>query len=301
LEIPQPSADVQEVYMGEEVGLVVVEGFLELPLLVGVVVHADNNIGNLCVVADMPAHTLLALQDETGVSVGLFLRHQDNGLLEAVLGWRRGPGLVELRRSLAHKAHLVLTSQNLCVPDQEPLVYVPDHTVPVGCNETTGEPDGAVQLETSDPGDEDLDSGLLVRFLVGDTIPRERGDDAVPGWGSSALGVVGMILAHADLEVHPLTLYSDLAGKEGVPAFLWGDLHALVDSDLERAVMEARKAPTSCDFLCLSDNALCGHYRCVPIGQDNLDLGRPRWVIGVTLSLQFFGSVRLIVCVFNWS
>jgi hypothetical protein len=72
---PQPSADVQEVYVSEEVGLVVVEGFLELPLLVGVVVHADNNIENLCVVADMPAHTLLALQHETGVSVGLVLRH----------------------------------------------------------------------------------------------------------------------------------------------------------------------------------------------------------------------------------
>jgi hypothetical protein len=49
-------------------------------------------------------------------------------------------------------------------------VYVSDHTVPVGCNETTGEPDGVVQLETSDPGDEDLDSGLLVRFLVGHVV-----------------------------------------------------------------------------------------------------------------------------------
>jgi hypothetical protein len=60
-----------KVNVSEEVGLVVVEGFLELPILFGVVVHADNNIGNLCVVADMPAHTLLALQHETGVSVGL--------------------------------------------------------------------------------------------------------------------------------------------------------------------------------------------------------------------------------------
>jgi hypothetical protein len=94
---------------------------------------------------------------------------------------------VELRRSLEHKAHSILTSQNLRVPDQEPVVYLPDHTVPVGCNETTGEPDGVVQLETSDPGNEDLDSGLFVRFLVGHTVPRERGDDAVPGWGSSPL------------------------------------------------------------------------------------------------------------------
>jgi hypothetical protein len=102
----------------------VVEGFLERPLLVGVFVHADDNIGNLCVVADMPAYTLLALQHETGVSVGLVLCHQDNGLLEAVLGGRRGPGLVELCKSLVHKAYLILTSQDLCVPDQEPVVYV---------------------------------------------------------------------------------------------------------------------------------------------------------------------------------
>jgi hypothetical protein len=109
LEIPQSLADVQEVYMREEIGLVVVDGLLERPLLVGVVFHADNHVKNLCAVADMPAHTLLALQDETRISVGLVLRHQDNGLLEAVLGGRRGPGLVELCRSGVHKAHPVLT------------------------------------------------------------------------------------------------------------------------------------------------------------------------------------------------
>jgi hypothetical protein len=158
-------------------------------------------------------------------------------------------------------------------------VYVSDHTVPVGCNETTGEPVGVVQLETSDPGDEDLDSGLLVRFLVGHALPRERGDDAVPGCGSSALGVVLVILAHADLEVHPLTLYRDLAGEEGVPALLWGDLYWLVDGHLERALVEARETPTWRDFLGFPDNALGVQHRCVPVGQDDLDLGRPCWVI----------------------
>jgi hypothetical protein len=47
------------------------------------------------------------------------------------------------------------------------------------------------------------------------------------------VGVVGEILAPADLEVHLLTLYRDLAGGKGVPAFLRGDLHGLVDGDLE--------------------------------------------------------------------
>jgi hypothetical protein len=112
-------------------------------------------------------------------------------------------------------------------------VYVLDNTVPVGCKEPTGEPDGVVQLETSDPGDEDLDGGLLVQLLVGHTIPRECGDDTVPAGISSALGVVLVIVAHADLEVHLLTLYRDLAGEEGVSALLWGDLYGLVDGDLE--------------------------------------------------------------------
>jgi hypothetical protein len=129
-------------------------------------------------------------------------------------------------------------------------VYVSDDTVPVRCNEPTGEPDGVVQLETSDPGDEELDGGLLVRLLVGHTIPREGGDDAVP------TGEVLVIVAHADLEVHPLTLYRDLAGEEGVPALLWGDLYGLVDGDLERAIVEARKTSTSCDFLGFPDKAL---------------------------------------------
>jgi hypothetical protein len=106
------------VHVSEEVGLVLVEGLLELPILVGVVVlHTGNHIGNLCVVADMPAHTSRALQYETSVSFGLVLRHQDNGLLEVVLGLGRGPGLVELRRSLEHEAHPILTSQYLRVPD----------------------------------------------------------------------------------------------------------------------------------------------------------------------------------------
>jgi hypothetical protein len=50
----------------------------------------------------------------------------------------------------------------------------------VSGNEPAGEPDGVVQLETSDLGDEDLDGGLLVRFLVRHPFPRECGDDTVP-------------------------------------------------------------------------------------------------------------------------
>jgi hypothetical protein len=134
LDVPQSLADVQEVYMREEIGFVVVDGLLERPPLVGVVFHADNYIKNLCAVSDMPAHTLRALQDETRISVGLVLCHQDNGLLKAVLGGRRGPGLVELCRSGVHKAHSVLTSQDLCVPNEEPIVGVSDHAIPLGCN-----------------------------------------------------------------------------------------------------------------------------------------------------------------------
>jgi hypothetical protein len=99
------------VHVCEEVDLVVVDGLLELPVLVGVVgIHTDNHIWDLSVVADMPSHTPGALQDETGVSLGLVLRHQDNGLLEIVLGEGSGPGLVELRMSLVHQGHSVPTS-----------------------------------------------------------------------------------------------------------------------------------------------------------------------------------------------
>jgi hypothetical protein len=136
----------------------------------------------------------------------------------------------------------------------------------VGCNEPTGEPDGVVQLETSDPGEEDLDGGLLVRLLIGHTIPRECGDDTVPATIPSALGVVLVISAYTDLEVHLLTLYRDLAGKEGVSALLWSDLHGLVDGDLERAIVEARETSTSRDFLGFPDNALGGRYRRIPVG-----------------------------------
>jgi hypothetical protein len=38
-----------------------------------------------------------------------------------------------------------------------------------------------------------------------------------------------VIVTHADLEVHPLAMYRDLAGDEGVPALLWSDLYRLVD------------------------------------------------------------------------
>jgi hypothetical protein len=158
-------------------------------------------------------------------------------------------------------------------------MYISDHPVGVRCNEPTGEPDGVVQLETSDLGDEDLDGGLLVRLLVRHTLPRERGDDAVPAGGSSALGVVLVIVTHADIEVHPLALYRDFAGDEGVPAFLWSDLYGLVDCNLERSVVEARMTSTACDFLGFQDMALSGHNRHVSVGQDDPDIGCPRWVV----------------------
>jgi hypothetical protein len=112
-------------------------------------------------------------------------------------------------------------------------VDVSDNTVRVRGNEPAGEPDGVVRLEASDLGDEDLDSGLLVRFLVPHSFSREGRDDAVPVDGSSALGVVPVIVARTDLEVHLLPLYRDLAGDEGVPALLRGDLYRLVDCNLD--------------------------------------------------------------------
>jgi hypothetical protein len=90
------------VHVREEVDLVVVDRLMELPVLVGVFgVHTDNHIWDLGVVADVPAHTPGALQDEASVSPGLVLRHQDDGLLEVVLGVGSGSGLVELRRKFA--------------------------------------------------------------------------------------------------------------------------------------------------------------------------------------------------------
>jgi hypothetical protein len=95
----------------EEVDLVVVDRLLELQVLVGVFgVHTYNHIWDLGVVADMPTHTPGALQDENGISLGLVLCHQNNGLLEVVLGVGSGPGLVELCMSLIHQGHPVLTS-----------------------------------------------------------------------------------------------------------------------------------------------------------------------------------------------
>jgi hypothetical protein len=56
------------VHVREEVDLVVVDGLLELPVLVGVVgIQADNHVWDLGVGADMPTHTPGALQDETCV------------------------------------------------------------------------------------------------------------------------------------------------------------------------------------------------------------------------------------------
>jgi hypothetical protein len=99
------------VHVREEVDLLVVDRLLELPVLVGVFgIHTDNHIWDLGVVADMPTHTPGALQDETCISFGLLLCHQDNGLLEVVLGVGSGLGLVKLRMSLIHQGHPVLTS-----------------------------------------------------------------------------------------------------------------------------------------------------------------------------------------------
>jgi hypothetical protein len=93
---------------------------------------------------------------------------------------------------------------------------ISNHTVCVGGNEPAGEPDGVVQRETSDLGDEDLDGGLFERFLLCHPFPRECCDDAVLVDGSSALGVVLVIVTRTDLEVHLLPLCRDLARDENL-------------------------------------------------------------------------------------
>jgi hypothetical protein len=66
----------------EEVDSLVVDGLQELPAPVGVFgFHASNYIWDLGVVTDMAAQAPGALQDEAGVSPGLVLFHQDDGLL----------------------------------------------------------------------------------------------------------------------------------------------------------------------------------------------------------------------------
>jgi hypothetical protein len=97
-------------------------------------------------------------------------------------------------------------------------------------------------------------------------------------------------LAHSDREVHLLTLYGDLAGDEGVPAFLGRDLHGLVDYDLGRPVVEARVAPTADDFLGFEDEALRCLNRPVPVGHDDLELCHPHWVLVCCWVLVVLGS-----------
>jgi hypothetical protein len=105
-----------------------------------------------------------------------------------------------------------LSSKYLCAPDEHPIVNISDNAVRMRGNEPAGEPDGVVRLETSDLGDEDLDGGLLVGFLVRHPFPRKGRDGTVPVAGSSALRVVPVVVACPDLEVHLLPLYRDLAG-----------------------------------------------------------------------------------------
>jgi hypothetical protein len=93
-----------------------------------------------------------ALQDEAGVSPGLVLFHQDDGLLEVVLDV--GSGMVELRLALVHQRHAILTSLYLGTPNKHSIVDVSDNTVHVRGNEPAGEPDGVVRLEASDLGED---------------------------------------------------------------------------------------------------------------------------------------------------
>jgi hypothetical protein len=182
-----------------------VDGLQELPVLVGVFgVHANNHILDLGIVADMSTQAPGALQEEAGKSPGLVHFHQDNCLLEVVLDV--GSGLVQLLPALVHQRHAILTSLYLGTPNEHSIVDVSDHTVRVGGNKPAGEPDGVVRIEASDLGDEDLDGGLLVRFLIRHPFPCECRDDAIPVDGSSALGVVLVIVARTDLEINLLPL-----------------------------------------------------------------------------------------------
>jgi hypothetical protein len=129
-----------------------------------------------------------------------------------------------------------------------------------------------------------------VRFLVRHPFPCEGCDQARTVKCSSSLGVIPVELAHADLEVHLLTLYGDLAGKECVPAFLGRDLHGLVDYDLGRSVVKARVAPAADDLLAFEDKTLGRHNRPVPVGHDDLELRCPHWVVVRRWVLAILGS-----------
>jgi hypothetical protein len=84
------------VHVGEEIGLLVVEGFQESPIPIGVLcLLAHNHIGYLRVLVDVTAQVPRAIQDKAGISPGLVLFYQDYGLHEA--GLDIGSGLVELR------------------------------------------------------------------------------------------------------------------------------------------------------------------------------------------------------------
>jgi hypothetical protein len=120
-----------------------VDGLLELPVLVGIFgIHASNHIRDLSVVTDMSTQALGALQDEAGISPGLVLFHQDDGLFEVVLDV--GSGLVELQQALVHQRNAVLTSLYLGTPDEHSIMNISDNTVRMRVNEPSGEPDGVV-------------------------------------------------------------------------------------------------------------------------------------------------------------
>jgi hypothetical protein len=129
------------------------------------------------------------------------------------------------------------------------VVHILNNAVSMQGNESAGELDGVVKFEAPDLGNEDLDDCLLVRFLVCHPFPRKGRDGTVPVDSPSALGVIPVKVFHPDLEVHPLPLYRDLAGNEGVPAFLRGDLHGLVDCNLDRSVVKTWMTSTADNLL----------------------------------------------------
>jgi hypothetical protein len=64
------------VHVREEVDRLVVDGLLELSVLVGVLgIHASNHIRDLGVLADMSTQAPGALKDEAGLSPGFVLFH----------------------------------------------------------------------------------------------------------------------------------------------------------------------------------------------------------------------------------
>jgi hypothetical protein len=58
-----------------------------------------------------------------------------------------------------------------------------------------------------------------------------------------------VVVAHPNLEVHLLPLYRDLTGDEGIPALLRGDLHGLVEGNLDRSVVKTQMTSTADDLL----------------------------------------------------